>query len=172
MKKNLFLVGLLAALSSSAFAGDFYAGGNIGTATNNNAGTGLTKTSDTAFSLLGGYKINDNFAAELAYMDLGKTAQGTITAKNTSTNLSAVGILPFGKGVSGFGKLGYGSSRVAVSNGTSASRNDFNYGLGAQYDMDHNLSFRAGWDQVSLGDAVNVVRSKTNIYSLGATYSF
>jgi OOP family OmpA-OmpF porin len=172
MKKTVLLAALMAAFSASAFASDFYVGGNIGTVTNNNAGTALTKTRDTSYSLLGGYKITENIAAEVAYSDLGRTAQGAVTGKNSALSLSAVGTLPIANGFSAYGKLGFASARTAVSTGVTASHSDFTYGIGAEYAVNQNVSIRAGWDQVKLGNNITVVRSKDDIFNMGVNYRF
>ena len=48
----------------------FYVGGGVGQSNTSQDNVTLTKKSDTAFNLLGGYKIATNFAVETLYADL------------------------------------------------------------------------------------------------------
>lgn len=173
MKKSFLMAALMAAFSTAAMAGDIYVGGTLGSATDSNPGNALTKARTTAYSLLAGYQLTDNFAVEAAYTDIGKTAQNAISLKNSATSLSAVGRVALGNsGVSALGKLGYASTRTVASTGQAASRGDLTYGLGVEYALSKNVSLRANWDQYAMGDNISIFKSREDIYSLGATYRF
>lgn len=159
-------------------------------------GESLTVTrlddSSTGWKVFGGYQFNKNWAAELAYTDLGKFSMnadvtggiGGYTGpeygevKPQCWSLSAVGILPLGNNFSLLGKagvcrwddrykgveLGTGTPEMDTSTGT-----DLTFGLGAKYDATKNLGVRAEWERFD-----NVVhdRSSVDLLSLSLQYSF
>lgn len=153
----------------------------------------LTKLDDdsTAWKVFGGYQFNKNWAAELAYTDLGKFsfeadvsagpfATGTEygKAKPACWSLSAVGILPVGNNFSLLGKAGIcrwdDHARVVYpATGTiepvESTGTDLTFGLGAKYDASRNLGVRAEWERFN-----NVVhdRSSVDLWSLSLQYSF
>ncbi len=73
MKKSLILASLLA-LTTSSFAGDWYAGLGYGKLSYDSrvVGTAKVDDSDKAWKIYGGYKLNEFFSAELFYADLGR----------------------------------------------------------------------------------------------------
>ncbi|HEY9103307.1 outer membrane beta-barrel protein, partial [Chitinimonas sp.] len=74
MKKQFSLLAIAAVLAAPAFADNFYVGGDVGSSKiEADAGNGfdISKT-DTTYSVFGGYQFHPNFAAEVAYRDLGK----------------------------------------------------------------------------------------------------
>lgn len=171
MKKTL-LFALMMAASVAAEASDYYMTGSIGSARNTNPTATLTKASDTAFSLGAGYNVNQNLAIELGYANLGKIAAGAVNAKTTDWSLAAVGKMPVAEHCAVIGKLGYAAARTVTSTGATAKHTGVTYGLGAEYAFNDQVSLRAGWDHVGVGDGVQVARSNENIYSVGAVYSF
>jgi len=130
--------------------------------------------SDTAYGIAGGYQLNDHFAFEFAYVDLGAfnnqatvtLTDGTSTADadillETSANgpvVSMLGILPIGERFSVFGRLGLsflnadGTARI-TENGTSqharqtSQKTDAIYGIGAEYSFSKYFGIRLGWDR-------------------------
>ena len=84
MKKSLTTIAMIAASIATAHAATgFYAGGTIGKAYDNSAT--LSKSSDTDYSLLAGYQINQYFAVEGNYADYGNQIDAAgLTNKNTS----------------------------------------------------------------------------------------
>jgi len=173
MKKNLIAVALLAALSASAVAsaGEYFIGGDVGSARSSGY-TGLTKNSDTAFSLVGGYQYNKNIGVEANYTDLGSLATLTSSVKTKAHGVSAVGTVGVTDSFGLYGKVGYGTARSTISFGGVASRSDFNYGLGATYTFDKNVNFRAGVTHTPVGDGVFMVKGSENVYAIGAVYKF
>jgi OmpA-OmpF porin, OOP family len=130
--------------------------------------------SDTAFGLGGGYQLNDHFAVEFVYVDLGSVgyqATATVTdgvdqavadvsleSSASGPVVSAVGILPIGERFSVFGRVGLallnadGKARITidgVSQGASQSsqKTDPMYGVGAEYSLSKNFSIRLAWDR-------------------------
>ena len=198
---------MVAAGTSSAMAADtgFYIGGNVGvsgtsiSASNITLPAGFAFTAfssgetDIGFKLFGGYKINDNFAVELGYIDLGifsfngnttpaATLSGTI--KNSGINLDAVGILPLQNNFSVFGKVGayYNETKtdcaaagalVCVSPSAKATETDLKLGLGLQYDITKNVGVRTEWEHFrNVGDRNTTSEGNINLYSLGIVIRF
>ena len=109
--KNLALAALGAAslLFAGATQAQPYLGVSIGQSkldesiTEGLITSGTVDSKDSAFKLFGGYRFHPNFAAELAYVNLGEASySGTFlgtpvtggTVKANGLNVSAVGLLP------------------------------------------------------------------------------
>jgi OOP family OmpA-OmpF porin len=205
----LGLAGLAAVNSSPlALAADsgWYGGLSIGLSRayiaddrirNELAGAGLTMTSiddddkDTGFKLLGGYKVNKNFAVEGGYFNLGEfgfTANTTPTGSLTGTmklqgfNLDAVGILPFTEKFSGLARVGltYGEAKdtfqgtgAVVVNNPNPKKSEANYkfGAGLQYDFTQSLGLRTEWERYRVNDAVGN-KGDIDMFSIGLVYIF
>lgn len=73
MMKSVILASALAAISMGVQAGDFYVLGDIGQSKIefNVADDYSVSKSDTMFDLGAGFSLNENFAFEFAYRDLG-----------------------------------------------------------------------------------------------------
>lgn len=170
MKKTILMGALMAVLSASALAAEgFYAGAAVGSV--RATGGTLTKSSDTGYSLVGGYQENKYLAGEVTYTNLGRTANGAVSAKNTVYSVAAVGFLPVADKLSAVGKLGYASSKTDVSTGVSARQNGVLLGVGAQYEYSPQVAVRASMDRTELGDTVTG-RFHENYYSATALYRF
>jgi OOP family OmpA-OmpF porin len=130
--------------------------------------------SDTGFGLAGGYQINDHFAMEFAYVDLGSVDyQATATVSDgvdehdadvefaSSAHgpvVSVMGILPLGERFSVFGRVGLslmnaeGTARITLDGATqrgnqSSQKTDPMYGVGAEFSMSKNFAIRLAWDR-------------------------
>jgi opacity protein-like surface antigen len=130
--------------------------------------------SDTGFGLAGGYQLNDHFAMELAYVDLGSVdyqatatvsdgvdeADADVGLENSAHGpvISAIGILPIGKRFSVFGRVGLsllnaeGKARITLGGSTqrvgqSSQKTDPVFGLGAEFNMSKNFAIRVAWDR-------------------------
>lgn len=130
--------------------------------------------SDTGFGLGGGYQVNDHFALEFAYMDIGRfayRATATISDGNATDDVDATlenqadgpvvalhGILPIGERFSIYGSAGLalveaeGKVRITqdgVPQGASQSsqKTSFAYGVGAEYAIGKYFAIRLAWDR-------------------------
>lgn len=206
---TLGLVGCAVMSSPIAMAEDsyWYIGGNIGQSrakideariTSSLLKGGLTTTSFTAdnrgtgYKLFAGYQLNQNFALEGGYFDLGKfgfmattvpagTLSGSIKLKGL--NFDAVGMLPFAEKFAVFGRIGvqYAQAKdnftntgaVAVSVNPNPSKSAANYkaGLGLQYDFTKSLGMRVEAERYRINDGVGD-HGDINMYSLGLVYRF
>ena len=151
--------------------------------------------SDTSFGLSGGYQLNDHFALEFAYVDLGSVDyQATATVSDgvdeidadvgleSSANgavLSALGILPVGERFSVFGRVGFslmsakGTARITIDGVTDrlsqdSQKSDPVLGVGAEYSLGKYSAIRLAWDRyfdVGTEDVTGDVDA--DVYSLG-----
>lgn len=156
--------------------------------------------SDTAFGLAGGYQVNKNFAAELAYVDLGDisySATGTATdGFNTfdaglgidqSTSgpvFSILGIVPVGERFALFGRVGLALMSVdadltvslddeAVTDNASTDRSNLMYGVGGEFSFNERFGVRLGWDRyANVGSDDQAGEVDIDMISLGLRYNF
>ena len=154
-----WLVAMLGAAAMAASAGalaqqnPWYVGLDVGQA---EAGS----EDDTAFRLLGGYRLNPHFAAEAGWSRLFDTGNVEVSA----LELVGVGMFPLAQQLSVFGKLGL--ARVEVETpGFSDDRTELTFGFGLQYDMAPQIGLRAQWQRYDTDDEIDVI-------SVGAIFRF
>jgi OOP family OmpA-OmpF porin len=156
--------------------------------------------SDTAFGLAGGYQVNRNFAAELAYVDLGDisySATGTVTdgfsnfdaglGIDQSTSgpvFSVLGIVPIGERFTVFGRLGLALMSVDVdatvsldgesfTDSVSTDRSNPMYGIGGELGFNERFGVRLGWDRyANVGSDDQAGEVDIDMISLGLRYNF
>lgn len=192
--KRITVVGisLLYAANASAASGDFYIAGSVGQTLVAYPGastdlaisqlkvagipvvTGIASSSTRnpwAYRLLMGYRLDDRWAIEGAYTDLGhvkyqasvRTLLGPLfggeVAGTTTWSITGVGRYPLAEGLNILGKLGVARSKntsqvtiipaIVNLNGASdnASRTMLTVGLGIEYELQKNLSVRIDWDR-------------------------
>jgi OOP family OmpA-OmpF porin len=162
--------------------------------------TSTLDDSDTAFGLAGGYQVNPNFAAELAWVDLGEisyAANGTVTdgvdtfdaglGIDQSTSgpvFSILGIVPIGERFSAFGRLGIALMSVdadatvsldgeSASDGVSTDRSNLMYGIGGEFSLNRAFGIRLGWDRYAeVGSEDQAGEVDIDVISLGLRYNF
>ena len=135
----------------------------------------------TGFKIYGGYRFHPNFAAELAYVDLGKASYsgnffGTpVVGGSLETwgiNVSAVGIVPLGPAFELFGKIGlfgWESKARDTTGGVpfsgTADDADVSFGLGLAFNVSRNVSLRAEWERFKAVDDID-------LFSAGIAFRF
>lgn len=159
-------------------------------------GTGASlDDSDTGFGLGGGLQVNDHFAFEFAYVDLGSIAyraDGTVTDGTDTVGaeallegsadgpvVSVLGVLPIGERFSVFGRAGLallsakGTARIAID-GTSqrdtqsSQKSNLVFGAGVEYALSKNFALRLGWERYLDVATENVVGdADADLVSLG-----
>jgi opacity protein-like surface antigen len=151
--------------------------------------------SDTGFGIVGGYQLNDHFAFEFGYVDLGTIsyrATGTVTdgvdqaaaeaileSEADGPVVSVLGILPIGDRFSVFGRAGLslmnakGSARLTVADVSdrarpSSQKSDFMFGAGMEYALGRHFAVRLAWDRYLDVATENVVGdTDADLYTLG-----
>jgi len=136
--------------------------------------TATLDDSDTGFGLAGGYQLNDHFAVEFAYVDLGSVnyrasvtvsdgvdqADADVGLESSAQGpvLSALGILPIGERFSLFGRVGLsllnaeGTARIALDGisqraSQSSQKSDPMLGVGAELSLSKHFAIRLAWDR-------------------------
>jgi OOP family OmpA-OmpF porin len=151
--------------------------------------------SDTAFSLAGGYQLNDHFAMEFGYVDLGslnyqasalvsdgvEQADADVAFESTADGavVSALGILPIGERFSLFGRAGFsfmsaeGTARITIEGVTdrasqSSQKIDPVFGVGAEMSLGRHFAIRLAWDRYLDVGTQNVSGDiDADLYTLG-----
>lgn len=151
--------------------------------------------SDTGFGIAGGYQLNDNFAFEFAYVDLGSVDYRALATVSDGTEqadadvqlessadgpvLSVLGILPVGERFSVFGRAGFallnakGTARITIDGVSDRAsqdeqKSDPMFGIGAEYSLGKYFAVRLAWDRyldVGTDDVTGDV--DVDLYSLG-----
>ena len=166
----------------------WYVGASVGQSKNRHfdcSGFSSCDSEAAAFGVLGGYRINRNFAAELGYHDFGKV---TFSAPGVSGNIKAnavelvgLGAYPFANQFSVYGKLGAYRAESKISaqvaglgNGSLKDRNtDLTFGLGAQYDVTRAAGVRAEWQRYkNVGGDDTGGKSDIDVISIGLVWRF
>ncbi|HPY40619.1 MAG TPA: outer membrane beta-barrel protein [Thiolinea sp.] len=155
--------------------------------------------------IYGGLHISEGLAVEAGYINMGDTANyhysDPISIKQKTTGITVSGIakqrLSKTSPVSAYGKAGVvrWSSEATVSSdnaglhGLKVSQDGYSpiLGAGVQYDMNNNLSVRAGWDRYyGVGEKselleynadgtaakVNTLETDVDVISAGINFSF
>jgi OOP family OmpA-OmpF porin len=177
VKIKIFALALLSALTAPVFAENMYASLALGSAFDDDL-SGFAQTSTgMSYSLMFGYKINKNFAAEIGYTSLLSTASVANTVATTETangyEVAGVGTYPINEQISAFGRLGYTSLNqnyvLNTAVGSIESLSGFVYGLGAQYDINKIIGLRVGYNIYNTqGSRGSSIISNTNISALYA----
>jgi len=127
---------------------------------------------DTAFRILGGYQINQNFAAELAYTDFGKVTIAPFSLKANAIELVGVGSWPVADRFSIYGKLGMFRGEGKLTGGGLNEKEDsieVTYGFGARYDVTPTVGARLEWQNYTdVGDGATDV----SVLSVGVVFKF
>jgi len=133
---------------------------------------------DSAWKIFGGFQFNRHFALELGYANLGEATASlgaiSTTDEATAFEVVALGMLPIGDRFAIFGKAGFfRGERERTSNnpgeptGTN-EQTDFTFGVGARFDITHNIGLRAEWQRyIDLGEITDV-----DLISIGVQFRF
>jgi OOP family OmpA-OmpF porin len=155
--------------------------------------------SDTAFGATLGYEVNEHFATELSYVDLGDVTydlSGTVTdgvgtfpaelgLESSAQGLafSLLGILPIGERFSVYGRVGIalmdceGTSDATI-NGIADSVSDETqrsnglFGAGGEYDFGDRFSVRVEWTRhADVGSQDIIGELDIDTYTLALRYN-
>lgn len=144
MKKIIPVLFLSAFLIPTLANAQGYIGGSIGQSDYEDEET------DTGFKIYGGYKVNQNFAIEGGYTDLGKISDGSASFSVDGLEIAAVGMLPVNPQFDVFGKVGLflanTEASVAGLGSVDDDSNDIFFGLGVAYQVNQQVSIRGTYD--------------------------
>ncbi|MFO1390530.1 porin [Cellvibrio sp.] len=185
----------MGAFTLPALADNFYVFGDVGQGKMEVDASGdftLSKT-DTTFSLGAGYNVNQFFAVEVAYRDLGQIKDSGMDVDDlgdsylyseklsaTALQASVVGKLPISEDFNIFGRVGVAS--IDADYKITASYPDGNnpapikdsesktralVGVGASYALTPQIALRAEYNQYAKWDD-----TKLSALTIGATYNF
>ena len=167
-----------------------YVGLSIGQATIEDAceSSGIAvvscEDSDTSFKVYGGAKTHQNFAFEVAYIDMGESVitgnVDTLTIEAASLNSSIFGIIPASYNVDIFAKVGlmYWEAKKFSSgtfNGTIASSEgmDVTFGFGANFGVSRTFALRAEFEKFPrVGGVKTTGESGVTLITLGVALYF
>lgn len=159
-------------------------------AANGETVTGFTKDQrDTGYKLFVGRQLNQYFAVEGGYFDLGKFNFQSTTSGNgvlngeagfRGVNLDLLGQLPLSQRLSLLGRVGmhytktnteFSGNRLLGSTNTHASERKLNakLGLGLEYKFSEALALRGEVERYRLNDAVGN-RGDADLYSVSLVY--
>ena len=159
-------------------------------AANGETVTGFTKDQrDTGYKLFVGRQLNQHFAVEAGYFDLGKFDFKSTTSGNgvlngqagfRGVNLDLLGQLPLSQRLSLLGRVGmhytktnteFSGNRLLGSTNTHASERKLNakLGLGLEYKFSEALAMRGEVERYRLNDAVGN-RGDADLYSVSLVY--
>lgn len=190
MKKSL-VVALLSAFAAPSFAGTvdltgFYAGANLGVGNasfSSPAGVTVTQpSSKPLYGVFGGYRYNENLAAEVGYTGISyfNTNVGAVQylSKQKALYVAAVGTYPINDAFSVFGKLGVASA--SSENNAVAEQTTRRFGptagIGAQYKFTPAIAVRLTVDAYQVAALIPTTGVKQNstatTANLGLVYSF
>ncbi len=128
----------------------------------------------TSMAIVGGYKINKNFAVEGSYINLGDFEYDippVLTLEADGFNFAAVGIIPVNEKVNVFAKAGmfmWDVTLEAAGNGEIGSNDgtDFSFGFGASVNLTDQFGLVLEYQKFDLDD-----QDVSNI-SFGARLNF
>lgn len=148
--KKMMAVAMAAALAAPAFAGDYYAGADIGRNRFSAEGVSLNRTGIAVF---GGYKLNETVAIEAGYRslinDTYRNANGSADIKLYALQLSGVFSMPVATDFTLYGRLGLNNVRGSVKasgNGVKLDVSDNStkalFGFGGTYAFSKDVALR------------------------------
>jgi OOP family OmpA-OmpF porin len=174
MKHNVFVIVTgIYLLSSTAYAQTAYVGIGAGSARYYD---NILDDTDTGLNIYGGIKFNEYFGLELSYTDFGKqedefTSVYTfdVSVEVVGLGFSAVGFLPISDNLGLLGKLGVIDLEADLTfdaHPESKDGSDLFYGIGAEYRLSEQFSFRSVWEIVVAN------RADFDMLSINAQFNF
>jgi OOP family OmpA-OmpF porin len=107
---------------------------------------------DTAFKLLGGYRVNRHLAAEGAYAWL-FDKNG---AEASAFEVTALGFVPLAERFSAFGRLGLANAYIEAPV-LDSEKVQLTYGFGLQYDLTPALGIRGQWQRYDTDEELDLL---------------
>ena len=163
--KKITIVALLsvfvAAPAMADNTGKYYIAGDLGSASFSNSSSpatiGVAFKNPGAFRIAGGYHFSPMLAVEAGYLMLGDSTisytNASLTSKNSALQIAAVGTFAVAPTFDLIGKLGMsmnsnkltGTGAASIVN-SSTSSTALMFGIGAQYNVNQQVSIRAQYE--------------------------
>ncbi|MDT9000668.1 outer membrane beta-barrel protein [Paucibacter sp. APW11] len=148
--KKLMALAMAAALAAPAFAGDYYAGADIGRNRFSDADVSINRT---GIALFGGYKLNETVAFEAGYRSLVnddyRDKTSSVNIKLYALQLSAVFSAPVATDFAIYGRLGLNNIRGSISGTDEGDKFDLSgnrtkalFGFGGSYAFSKDVALR------------------------------
>ena len=172
IKKSALLGAVLAGsvtMSLSAFAGG-YVGASIGEAEYTAPALADGSMELDSFSLEAGYYLNENWAVEVSYEDLGSISDGFTELSFDGYTLAIVGSLPLNDSFALTATVGTLFWNLGVEDAyddVSADSSDMFYSVGAKYAANESIDLTLNFDFFDLESVIDV-----DTVSLGARFKF
>ncbi len=126
--------------------------------------------SSTGAGIVLGHRYNEHWAAEIAYDDSGLLS--ALPERTSAISIAAVGYLPLVADLEAYGRLGYASASTKDGFGITVTHGDVTCGVGVEYRLNEEYALGFGWNQVIIGDNVDIPRANENSYALTVLRSF
>ncbi|SEL30334.1 OmpA-OmpF porin, OOP family [Roseateles sp. YR242] len=150
----------------------YYIGGDVGKTEQRVAGNSQKRAADS-YSIFGGYKLNENFAVEAAYSDLGTVSFGGVNAKNKVYSLDGIARAPLGNNFGIYGKVGVAYAKRDYSAGLGDDdKTGLKLGVGVDYALTKNVSLRAEATRFNNLPDSNGFNKKADRLGVGLAYQF
>lgn len=166
-----YLSGAALALSSSLSFADAYVGISAG-----KTDIDIAAFDDgSSIAIMGGYKVNKNFAVELSYIDLGDFEDDVApkwTIELDGFNFAAIGIIPVSEKIDIFGKVGMFMWDVSLKESGFGELDDddgtdISLGLGMSLNITEQFGIVAEYQKFDLDDG-----DAADNLSIGARFNF
>lgn len=169
--KKMMAVALAAALAAPAFAGDYYAGADIGRNRFSDSGITLNRTGIAVF---GGYKLNETIAIEAGYRslinDTYRDSTGSADVKLYALQLSGVFSAPVSSDFTIYGRLGLNNLRATINASAPGLKFDLSdnstkalFGFGGTYAFSKDVALRVEFQKPV---------KEVSVLSAGVQFSF
>jgi len=173
----VFSMGALAQETAKA-PGHFYAGGGYGQSHWSPGCPSSAATCDNtgaSVHAFGGWQLNNHFAGEIAFTNLGKATGTNTEVKGHAWEASLLAGWPLSGSASVYGRLGIYRG-VVKGGGMFANHTETNYyatyGIGAQMDFTQNLGARLEWQKFPGLAGSSIIDNDVTIISLSAFWRF
>lgn len=150
----------------------WYVGGDVAKSSHR-LGNDSEKRSADSYSIFGGYKLNQTFAVEAGYTDLGSISYNGIGAKNKVYSLDGIARAPLGNSFGVYGKVGVAYAERDFNSGLGDDhKTGLKLGVGVDYALTQNVTLRAEATRYNNMPAANGFDKKTDRLGVGLAYQF
>lgn len=150
----------------------WYVGGDVAKSSQRVGGDSQKRSADS-YSIFGGYKLNQTFAVEAGYTDLGSTNFNGIGAKNKVYSLDGIARAPLGNSFGVYGKVGVAYAERDFNSGLGdTDKTGLKLGVGVDYALTQNVTLRAEATRYNNLPTANGFDKKADRLGVGLAYQF